>query len=221
MQTIQTMQTMQTIQTMQTMQTTQAPRKLTLAPFQPKKQITYDERQRFLTTEHPDNRFYEQMSIHGIPMGMPITMADPYMSYMGTINRTPIYIGSAANASNREYLEFKGIDAIACITMEEPVLKKCDDITFLHIPIEDTQSVNIKDYFPKFVEFMNEQIESNKTGILIHCQYGISRSVTLYAYFHMKHFGVSCDVALEHIRSSRQQASPNFGFHCQLRNYRE
>jgi len=207
---------------MQTNETTQTvKRKLPPLLQPPMRQIIYEERQCFLTTEHPDNRFYEQMSLFGIPMGMPITKADPYMSYMGTIEGTPIYIGSAANASNHEYLKFKGIDAIACITMEKPVLMDCTDITFHHIMIEDTPSTNITEYFAEFVKFINDQIETKKTGILIHCQYGISRSVTLYAYFHMKHYGVSCDEALEHIRSSRPQASPNFGFHCQLRAYRQ
>ena len=52
------------------------------------------------------------------------------------------------------------------------------------------------------MQFIDQHIE-NGQNVLIHCKAGHKRSVCLVAYYLMKKYGVSREVALEYIRRIR------------------
>jgi protein-tyrosine phosphatase len=58
-----------------------------------------------------------------------------------------------------------------------------------------------------------------KTNVLVHCQAGVSRSVTIVAAYLMKENRIDYVSSLDLIRSKRPQICPNKGFLKQLKQY--
>lgn len=66
--------------------------------------------------------------------------------------------------------------------------------------------------------FINNSISSG-TNILVHCMAGISRSVSLVAYYLMKKYHISFNDAMTIIKNKRMIANPNNSFKIQLQKY--
>ncbi|VDM85139.1 unnamed protein product [Strongylus vulgaris] len=56
-------------------------------------------------------------------------------------------------------------------------------------------------------------------NVLVHCEVGVSRSVTVVAAYVMQKYKFSPEKALEFIKKSRPIAYPNEGFYAQLQIY--
>jgi len=56
--------------------------------------------------------------------------------------------------------------------------------------------------------------------VLVHCEWGVSRSTTILVAYFIREFGWSIRQSLKHIRSCRPQASPNSGFLKQLKKFK-
>ncbi|ORX54432.1 dual specificity protein phosphatase 12 [Hesseltinella vesiculosa] len=91
-------------------------------------------------------------------------------------------------------------------------------ISYLNIAIEDLASENIIQHFDDSFDFI-EQGRSQGTGVLVHCQAGMSRSVTVAAAYMMRKANISYERALEMIRIRRPAVQPNEGFMVQLELY--
>ena len=55
--------------------------------------------------------------------------------------------------------------------------------------------------------------------ILIHCKFGISRSVSFIIAYLIKYFGFNVKGALNYVKRRRKQVNPNQGFLNQLYEY--
>lgn len=68
--------------------------------------------------------------------------------------------------------------------------------------------------------FIDTAISTNK-NILIHCMAGVSRSVSLVAYYLMKKYHIDYDKAITYIKNRRAVANPNESFKYQLKTYQK
>jgi len=127
----------------------------------------------------------------------------------------PVFVGSEAAATDLAALTRNNIKGIincigGCVPRTYP------GIEVLHVPVEDTHDAPIDKYFQSSFEFV-ETILSQGGGVLIHCQQGISRAVTITIAVLMQKLGCSFADALDKIQEVRRQANPNLGF-CRLLN---
>ena len=128
-----------------------------------------------------------------------------------------LYLGGYNNAINLQELSDIGINyilncAIECKNAYPTKFK------YLHLKINDVPSFPIKSFFNQAVNFISEAQKNNRK-ILVHCQLGVSRSVTIVAAFLMKKFKFRAIYALEFVKRRRMQAMPNYGFLNQLAEY--
>lgn len=77
---------------------------------------------------------------------------------------------------------------------------------------------NIIQYFDETYEFI-EDARKTGTAVLIHCQAGMSRSVTVAAAYMMKKGTIGVEQALTMIKTRRPGVAPNDGFLAQLELY--
>jgi protein-tyrosine phosphatase len=148
----------------------------------------------------------------------PLQNIDYDASLITRIGNSNIYLGSLENSLNKELHTKLNITAIVSVIQNEHIL--CDDqeYSFLHIPIADSSSVPILDYFKTFEDFIEEQINNNR-NILVHCHMGISRSATLLISYLMKKLNMNFKNAYDYVKQKRPQVDPNFGFCCNLLHY--
>ena len=85
------------------------------------------------------------------------------------------------------------------------------------INIQDWEGENIGQHFEETNMFIQSHLE--RGNVLVHCQAGISRSVTIASAFLMRAMDCSADLAVAMIQSQREQAKPNDGFMAQLKAY--
>jgi dual specificity MAP kinase phosphatase len=142
-----------------------------------------------------------------------------------------IYVGDLASASNKEALKEQGITHILS------VFNGCyeiypDDFTYKIIHINDDTWEDISKYFDETNEFIQRSIKNKNNKIMIHCQKGISRSVTiLVAYIiwnknnnkKIEKDNITNEITniINEIKTHRPIAEPNEGFKYCLKKYIE
>ena len=100
-------------------------------------------------------------------------------------------------------------------------LVECDNFVegpHLKLLIDDNEWTKISILFPESIRFITNNL--SKGNVLVHCQAGISRSVTIVAGFLMNAIHCSVDDAITHIKSIRTQSNPNKGFIEELATYK-
>jgi protein-tyrosine phosphatase len=70
--------------------------------------------------------------------------------------------------------------------------------------------------FNKIYKFMETHLSAG-TNVLVHCQAGISRSVSYVCYYLMRSRNILFDDALEIVSAKRDVTNPNYAFKKQLR----
>lgn len=88
---------------------------------------------------------------------------------------------------------------------------------YLEHKIYDDVSQILEDGFEKIFDFMQTHL-NNKLNVLVHCQAGISRSVSYVCYYLMRSKKISFDKAFEIVSAQRKIANPNVAFKQELRN---
>jgi hypothetical protein len=96
---------------------------------------------------------------------------------------------------------------------EELTPHKHPDFKTMHIYIEDSAVVNIRQYFEQTHEFIS------KAPTLVHCYAGISRSASIAISYVMKTKKTDLYNAMAQCKSVRQRINPNPGFMEQLAKY--
>ena len=94
-----------------------------------------------------------------------------------------------------------------------------DVIKFLSVICYDTPEFKIQDFFEKCFVFIDEALSAGKNRVLIHCNAGRSRSVTVGLAYVMRTQGVRWRQSLDHLKKTRPQANPNEGFVNRLDEY--
>jgi protein-tyrosine phosphatase len=120
-----------------------------------------------------------------------------------------MYLGDIVSAQDSECVE--NIDEIYNLSNSRYSEKQ--RIKYHHIDIEDNRNVDLTKYF----EMFDKLIAKSTGNILIHCQNGVSRSVSFMIYYLMKYDRITMKEAYEIIRVNRTQYTrPNIGFFRQL-----
>ena len=122
------------------------------------------------------------------------------------------------NACDIEELKRNGIGYILNCAAECQNVHLPDDIKELHLNIRDENDFDLTPFFEEANVFMNKVRMSGEV-ILIHCKFGISRSVSFIIAYLVKYFGFTVQNALMYIKKIRQHVNPNQGFLDQLIEY--
>lgn len=129
-----------------------------------------------------------------------------------------IYIGSIETAHKTKLLQKHGITHILNVSEEKSQIDP--SFVYSHIPFMDGRTVDISLYFEEAFKFIESA--KNKSGkILIHCQYGMSRSVSIAIAWLLKNEKqkTSYEDVLKLVVSKRPMASPNEGFTKKLKEF--
>jgi protein tyrosine phosphatase len=140
-----------------------------------------------------------------------------------------IFIGDIASASNKDALQEQGITHILS------VYNGCyeifpDDFKYKIIHINDDIWTDINKYFDESNHFIDMALSGIDTQVMIHCQRGVSRSVTLLIAYLLwkqnKNSKISNDEIdnninsiIKEIQVHRPIAEPNTGFIKCLKKY--
>jgi len=140
-----------------------------------------------------------------------------------------LFVGDLASASNKEAMKEQGITHII------PVFNGAyriypNDFEYKFIHINDDAWVDIGKFFDEFVEYIDRIMVQPNTKIMIHCQRGVSRSVTIMLAYMIYKFNQNKQIPLEmvddtvdtilhEIKVHRSIAAPNEGFMNALKCY--
>jgi atypical dual specificity phosphatase len=143
--------------------------------------------------------------------------------YLGISEILPtLYLCGACAIVRPETLENLKIKFVVNATVELPDTPLPDERPdYLRIPIKDSSSANLFEYFDQVAEMIEKTRENNDGKTLIHCVAGVSRSVSLILAYLMKYQKMSLKTAFHHVKSIRPQIRPNTGFFKQLIDYEE
>jgi hypothetical protein len=179
-------------------------------------------------------RYYLPDSINNKVMylyGLTQCYLQPYINNTFTASyiTDKICIGDLASATNDTAMLEQGIThIISVVNGVNPLFPK--KFTYLNIHVNDDPWINIDNYFDETNKFIDTALELPNSKVMIHCQKGVSRSVTiLLAYFVYKYNNKNkileeeiddvISVLIEEIKEHRKIAEPNVGFIKCLKKY--
>ena len=90
------------------------------------------------------------------------------------------------------------------------------DFIYLKLDLIDKEDFDLIPFIDEAIEFIKNTDEINK--VLVHCQFGVSRSASILIAFLMKEKNINYDEALTIIKGKRPQVQPNSGFEKQLKS---
>jgi len=126
-----------------------------------------------------------------------------------------LYVGPYLYAKSRGWLQRHSITHVINATASAPC-QFAEELTYLRLPLEDKPDAPIADHFAEALAFVRAARETGGS-VLVHCQMGKSRSVTVAAACLMLAHGMGWRDALQQVQRARPQAAPNIGFLRQLR----
>jgi predicted protein tyrosine phosphatase len=140
-----------------------------------------------------------------------------------------IFVGDLASASNCEAMKEQGITHIVSVINGAYKLFP-DDFAYMMIHINDDPWVDIGKYFDESNKFIDNALMEKNSKVMIHCQRGVSRSVTLLLAYLLFKINTGNKIQqenvenvinniLQNVQSHRSIADPNSGFITCLRNY--
>ena len=127
-----------------------------------------------------------------------------------------IYLGSkqASNRDSADALERLHIKGIVNCTNNLPCYHR-PSIYYCCVPVNDVETAKISEYFWGATTFLHHLVSQGES-ILVHCQFGVSRSATIVMAFLMRYHNVTRDEAFIWVKRKRPKINPNNGFWKQL-----
>ncbi|RMX51358.1 hypothetical protein pdam_00011383 [Pocillopora damicornis] len=127
-----------------------------------------------------------------------------------------LFISSQDGARNLEELQQNNITHILNVGtgIENAFPKEFDYKT---VEVLDLPETPICQYFPGMFDFIQNGLESG--AVLVHCNAGVSRSVTVVLGYLMSSKRLPLEEALKIVKKARPSAKPNVGFLHQLEDY--
>jgi len=132
-----------------------------------------------------------------------------YYSYMRDLIATEptqiqsnIFLGSAFNAADQNWLQKNNIEVIVNVT---PGISNYFPDQYKYYNFDqalDITEATLKPYYEQFYEIMEENVPQGRR-ILVHCFAGRSRSTSLVLYYLMRKFNWTLDVALAYLKERR------------------
>lgn len=148
-----------------------------------------------------------------------IDLCNFYETVPQRVTADGIFLGSGASARNFAVLRKLGITHILNASFAVAAHSTDpDSFTYLNMNLKDTPDEAIDRAFPLAHAFINDALAAGGS-ILIHCQAGVSRSVTLLCSYLMKRDGLSAATALSTIRAVRPHVEPLSHFISRLQIY--
>ncbi|XP_050430712.1 dual specificity protein phosphatase MPK-4-like isoform X2 [Adelges cooleyi] len=127
-----------------------------------------------------------------------------------------LWLGNLTAAVDITFLRNNNINYI--VTVDScPLPEMISDIRDIHIKyiqVTDMVGEDLLSYFDSSYEFIKTGQE--KSSVLVHCYFGISRSTTIVISYIMKKYKISFEEAFQKIKDKNVTASPNAGFCAQL-----
>lgn len=145
------------------------------------------------------------------------SLAEPALIY-----KDSLFLSSKTAANNFQTLGKYGITHVVSVCHEASEIFEEKGLTYLIInDVNDTiQDRNkLKSYIKTVNSFIHETLNDPKNKLLIHCNAGVSRSVTLLALYLITVTGEDHESVLKFIKSKRVTANPNSGFRLILSNF--
>ncbi|XP_054422366.1 dual specificity protein phosphatase 21 [Pteronotus mesoamericanus] len=128
-----------------------------------------------------------------------------------------LYISNAVTANNRLMLSSHHITTVINVS-EEVVNTYFEDIQYLKVPVADSPSARLYDFFDPIADHIHS-VEMKQGRTLLHCAAGVSRSAAVCMAFLMKYHTMSLLDAHEWTKLCRPIIRPNNGFWDQLIHY--
>jgi len=147
-------------------------------------------------------------------------------SEMGCLNHEElnwIWIGDAEDARDAARLKKNNVRYILNCTparTEGGVMnfhERDPYFSYCRVAMGDNATENLSNRFQTAWDFFEKAHVREDGGILVHCQQGVSRSVSMVVSYLMKFYKMNFDECMALIKPSRPQAAPNDGFTEQLK----
>lgn len=149
---------------------------------------------------------------------------------MGCLGREDldwIWIGDAEDARDAAHLRKANIKYVLNCTMRKKdggvmnFHEKDSNFSYCRLRMADNATEHLSEHFEMAWEFL-ERIRVREDGsVLVHCQQGVSRSVSIVLSYMMKYYRMSFDESLALAKNARKQAGPNESFMQQLRRFED
>jgi len=126
-----------------------------------------------------------------------------------------LYLGNMRDASNVAILGRLNIRYILNVTAKPRTDPLPAGFQYKHLEAADNGFQNLRQFFEEAFAFIDEAKKAN-TGVLVHCQAGISRSPTIAVAYLMKNYLMAMAEAYKFVKTRRSIISPNLNFMGQL-----
>ena len=126
-----------------------------------------------------------------------------------------LYLGNMRDASNMAILAKLNIRFILNVTAKPRMDSLPPGFQYKHLEAADNGFQNLRQFFEEAFSFIDEAKKAN-TGVLVHCQAGISRSPTIAVAYLMKQYLMGMADAYKFVKTRRSIISPNLNFMGQL-----
>ena len=138
------------------------------------------------------------------------------------VNNSKIYISSKTAAYHQPTISNLKITHIIAIHQDAKPMFEKDGVTYFLIKDVDDkadEADKLRSKIPQTNEFIHSCLQSSENRILIHCNAGASRSVSLAAFYLKTISGLDSETVLEKIKQKRIQTCPNEGFKMKLNEF--
>jgi len=129
-----------------------------------------------------------------------------------------LYIGDKRTAKDKDLLQSLGITYVVNVTKDIRNYFELPPFKYLKCPCDDTDVASLQMYFDKAVDFIEEG-RADGHSVLVHCQQGVSRSVSIVLAYLIRTQGLSLKEAYTKVRLVRPEAKPKQNFLSQLFKY--
>ncbi|ARF08391.1 dual specificity phosphatase [Catovirus CTV1] len=131
-----------------------------------------------------------------------------------------LYLTDFERATNFQILTEHKVNLVINCTRECIHKKKCENVDYIKIDIDDDPSYDIFSHFDKITDTIHQYLNNNKV-VLVHCKYGKSRSVSMIIAYLIKYKNMNFENSLDLVKQKRKSACPNSGFVQQLNKFSE
>lgn len=132
--------------------------------------------------------------------------------------RPGLFLGSLQSARDWDGLQEHGVTAVLNAVAVKFPDKFPGRFEGMDVYIADRKVQDLLSYLPATTAWLMEQASRNQT-ILVHCEEGRSRSVSIMIAYLMASEGLDYNTAKADVEAARPQARINSGFKAQLRDY--
>ncbi|XP_009874540.1 PREDICTED: dual specificity phosphatase 28 [Apaloderma vittatum] len=128
-----------------------------------------------------------------------------------------LLISNAKAACSEELLTREGVTFCVNVTRQQP-FPGLQQVRGMRVPVFDDPAEDLYRYFEECSDAIEEAV---KSGCLVYCKNGRSRSAAICTAYLMRHRKLPLRDAFETVKTARPAAEPNAGFWSQLQRYEE